>query len=96
MIQCKRCHLQYIGDTRRCLKKRFDEFRRPIKNPSAKYTHSAVVKHFLSSPNHTADDMQLIPMEKISSNLDSDRGARKAILIQKGKTIHPNGLNIRK
>ena len=51
--------------------------------------------HFLSSPNHTANDMLLIPIEKIFSNRDSIRKAREAFLIQKGKTIDADGLNIR-
>ena len=49
----------------------------------------------LSSPNHTANDMTLIPIEKIFSNRDSIRKAREAFLIQKGRTIDPDGLNIR-
>jgi len=48
-----------------------------------------------ASPNHAANDMQLIPIEKIVSNRDSIRKAREAFLIQKGRTIDPNGLNIR-
>ena len=52
-------------------------------------------EHFLSSPNHTANDMQLIPIEKIFSNRDFTRKAREAFLIQKGRTIYPDGLNIR-
>ena len=28
MIQCNRCHLQYIGETKRRLKDRFNEHRR--------------------------------------------------------------------
>ena len=39
--------------------------------------------------------MQLIPIEKIFSNRDSIRKAREAFLIQKGRTIDPDGLNIR-
>ena len=39
--------------------------------------------YFLSSLNHTANDMILIPIEKIFSNRDSIRKARKAFLIQK-------------
>ena len=46
-------------------------------------------------PNHTANDMILIPIEKIFSNRDSIRKAREAFLIQKGRTIDPDGLNIR-
>ena len=37
----------------------------------------------------TANDMLLIPIEKIFSNRDSIRKAREAFLFQKGKTIDP-------
>jgi len=39
--------------------------------------------------------MQLIPIERIVSNRDSIRKVREDFLIQKGRTIDPNGLNIR-
>ena len=41
------------------------------------------------------EGMILIPIEKIFSNRDSIRKAREAFLIQKGRTIDPDGLNIR-
>ena len=56
---------------------------------------TTAAEHILSSPNHTVNDMQLIPIEKIVSNRDSIRKAREAFSIQKGRTIDPNGLNIR-
>ena len=95
MIQCNRCNLQYIGETKRCLKDRFNEQCRTIDNPNNKSKPTTAAEHFLSSPNHTANDMLLIPIEKIFSNRDSFRKAREAFLIQKGKTIDPDGLNIR-
>ena len=95
MIQCNRCNLQYIGETKRRLKDRFNEHRRTIDNPNNKSKPTTAAEHFLSSPNHTANDMLLIPIEKIFSNRDSIRKAREAYLIQKGKTIDPAGLNIR-
>ena len=95
IIQCNRCNLQYIGETKRPLKDRFNEHRRSIDNPNTKSKPTTAAEHFLSSTNHTANDMQLIPIEKISSNRDSIRKAREAFLIQKGRTIVPDGLNIR-
>ena len=95
MIQCNRCNLQYIGETKRRLKDRFNEHRRTIDNPNNKSKPTTAAEHFLSSPNHTANDMLLIPIEKIFSNRDSIRKAREAFLIQKGRTIYPDGLNIR-
>ena len=81
MIQCNRCNLQYIGETKRRLKHRFNEHRRTIDNPNTKSKPTTAAEHFLSS-NHTANDMQLIPIEKIFSNRDSIRKAREAFLIQ--------------
>ena len=95
IIQCNRCNLQYIGETKQRLKERFNEHRRTIDNPNTKSKPTTAAEHFLSSTNHTANDMQLIPIEKISSNRDSIRKAREAFLIQKGRTIVPDGLNIR-
>jgi len=95
MIQSNRCNLQYIGETTRRLKDRFNKHRRTIDNPNNKSKPTTAAEHFLSSPNHTANDMQLIPIEKVVSNRDSIRKAREALLIQKGRIIDPNGLNIR-
>ena len=88
-------NLQYKGETKRRWKDRFNEHRRNIDNPDAKSEPTTAAKHFLSSPNHTTNDMQLIPIEKIFSNRDSIRKAREAFLIQKGRPITPDGLNIR-
>ena len=57
MIQGNRCNLQYIGETKRCLKDRFNEHRRTIDNPNNKSKPTTAAEHFLSSPNHTANDM---------------------------------------
>ena len=92
MIQCNRCNLQYIGETKRRLKDRFNEHCRTI--DKSKPTTAA--EHFLSSPNHTANNMQLTPIEKIFSNRDSIRvRPKKLFLISKGRTLVPHGLNIR-
>ena len=96
MIQCNRCNLQYIGETKRRLKDRFNEHRRTIDNPKSKSKPTTAAEHFLSSPNHTANVMQLIPIEKIFSNRDSIRvRPKKLFLIAKGRTLVPHGLNIR-
>ena len=85
MIQCNRCNLQYIGETKRRLKDRFNEHcRKPQLNTTAEHQalsttmNTTAAEHFLSSPNHTANNMQLIPIEKIFSNRDSIRKAKEA------------------
>ena len=86
MIQCTKCNLQYIGETKRRLKERFNEHRRPI--------ITAVSRHFITG-NHTINHMLLIPLEKLFINRDSARKAREAFLIHRGNTLEPAGLNRR-
>ena len=54
MIQCNRCNLQCIGETKRRLKDRFNEHRRTIDNPNTKSKPTTAAEHFLTAPNHTA------------------------------------------
>ena len=72
--------LQYIGETKRNLKDRFNEHRRPILNPTGNYIHTAVSEHFLTS-NHSDNLMLLVlllPIEKLKNGRDSFRKAREA------------------
>ena len=94
MIQCTKCNLQYIGETKRRLKDRFNEHRRPIIKPFCSYTHTAVSRHFLTS-GHAEDHLILIPLEQLHTSHDSIRKAREAFLIHRGKTLEPAGLNRR-
>ena len=48
LIQCRLCNLQYIGETKRRLKDRFNERRRPILNPTRNYIHNAISEHLLT------------------------------------------------
>ena len=94
MSQCTKCNLQYIGETKRRLKDRFNEHRRPIINPFCSYIPTAVSRHFLTS-GHAEDRMILIPLEQLHSSRDSIRKAREAFLVHRGKTLEPAGLNRR-
>ena len=94
MIQCQLCNQQYIGETKRRLKDRFDEHRRPILNPTSCYIHTAVSEHFLGS-SHSDTHMLLVPIEKLSNERDSFRKAREAHKIYKAKTLEPLGINKR-
>ena len=94
MVQCNRCHKQYIGETKRRLKDRFNEHRRPVDKRTNISKPTAVSEHFLSN-DHNANDMHLIPLELIKSNRDSVRKAREAYLIDRGQTLEPLGLNRR-
>ena len=95
MIQCNRCHLQYIGETKRRLKDRFNEHRRSVDKANIQSKPITVAEHFLSHPNHCHTDMQLIPLEIIHSSRDSIRKARESFLIDLGRTLEPHGMNRR-
>ena len=85
MIQCRLCNLQYIGETKRRRKDRFNEHRQPV---------TAVSEHFLSN-NHSDTHILLIPIEKLKNERDSFRKAREAHIIHRAKTLEPLGINKR-
>ena len=84
--------LQYLGETKRHLSDRFGEHRRAIEKAVAKQRigqPTAVSDHF-TLPAHSMDNIELVPLELISSNRDGIRKAREAFLISKGKTLGPS------
>ena len=88
MIQCNHCSKQYISETKRRLKDRFNKHRRPVDNPSNISKPTRVSEHFLTT-DHSANDITLIPLELIKSERDSVRRGREAYLIERGKTLEP-------
>ena len=92
IIQCNHCSKQYIGETKRRLKDRFNEQRWPVDNPSNISKPTTVSEHFLTN-DHSANDITLIPLELIKSYRDCVRKAREAYLIERGKTLEPLGMN---
>ena len=55
---------------------------------------TAVLDHFTLSA-HSLDNIELVPLELITSNRDAIRKEREAFLMSKGKTLEPFGLNRR-
>ena len=88
------CDLIRIIPTMNNLKDRFNEYRRPIFNPTGNYIHTAVSEYFLTS-NHFDNHMLLIPVEKLKNGRDSFRKAREAHLIHKAKAMESLGINKR-
>ena len=84
MVQCLLFKMQYIGETKRRFKDRFNEHRRPILNPSDSYIQTAVSEHFLSN-SHSVSHMPLIPIEILRYERDCLRKASEAHLIHKPK-----------
>ena len=99
LIECKKCATrnlpcQYIGETKRHLHERFGEHRRSVQNHQQLANPTPVSEHF-NLPRHSVNDIRLIPLELIHTNRDSVRKAREAHLIDKAKTLEPQGLNRR-
>ena len=90
-----RCKLQYIGETKRRLKDRFNEHRSPVDKTKIKSKPTFVSEHFLSHSDYSLTDIQLILLEQIHSSRDSIRKARGSHLIgtlDRTVTLEPNGL----
>ena len=83
MIQCKTCKKQYIGETKRTLHERFKEHRQ-VTNNSLHANATAAV------PSHLNQPLELQPTLSMSRPK-----AREAFLIDRGKTLSPDGPNRR-
>ena len=82
---------QYIGEAKRMLRERFKEHRQATNNPNHSNATVAVPTHF-NFPGHSSKDMRLIPLElQRPSNNGSRRKAREACLIERGRTLTPDG-----
>ena len=55
---------------------------------------TAVSDHF-ALPVHSMDNIELVPVELITSNRDAIRMARETFVISRGNTLEPFGLNRR-
>ena len=87
MVQRNRYSLQYIGETKRRLKDRFNEHRRAVDKTKVKSKPTTVSEHFLSHSNYSHNGMQLFSLEKIRSSPDSVRKVRESHLIDKAMTL---------
>ena len=76
--QCNCLDFQCIAETKRPLKDRLDEHRRPVDKTNIKSKPTTVSEYFLSHSDHPHIDMQLIPPEKIHSSRASVRKARES------------------
>ena len=91
MIHCLRCNKQYIGETKRRLKDRFDEHLRPVNRPTPPSRPTAVSDHFLSD-NHSPNEIELVPLELMHSSREALRNALETYFIEMGQTLEPNGI----
>ena len=90
LISCRICGIQYIGETKNLLKKRFYGHRSTVKTQKL---DTPVGRHF-NLPNHSISDMILQGIEALANHRESVRLSREKMWIKRVHTIHPHGLNI--
>jgi hypothetical protein len=91
LITCKICKIQYVGETRCSLRKRFSHHRSCVKlNNENNKTPISI--HF-NSIGHDLSHMEVIPIEQLSENNDMYRRARETFWQLTLGTIFPYGLN---
>ena len=88
VISCKRCGLQYVGETKTKLSLRFANHVSSIKTKKP----YPVSIHF-NSPNHSVIDVELLVIEACNGD-DTHRKNRESHWIHQLKTVKPFGLNI--
>ena len=77
LIDCKKCHIQYIGETKRQPNERFGKHWRSIVNHQQLSTTTPVSLHF-NQAGHSINDVRFIPIELIRSKRNSVRKVREA------------------
>ena len=90
LISCKRCGLQYIGETENALHIRMNGHRSDIRT---KKLDKPVAAHFCQS-DHSAEDLEVRGIEKIHENNTDRRKRRESYWMFTLKTLAPQGMNL--
>ena len=94
LITCRKCGIQYVGETGQSLRKRLNNHRNRLKKLSCQYLY----KHF-NSDGHTEDDINIVPIEEVELtptdkiSLSANRLEREDFWYRKLCTVYPYGLN---
>lgn len=89
LITCKKCGIQYIGETGRPLRDRVNNHISNIR----KSTNTPIAQHFALSNQHKHDNLHVIAIEQISTDSHNTRKQREQHWIDTLKTGYPLGLN---
>ncbi|KAM3936856.1 uncharacterized protein RB166_001665 [Leptodactylus fuscus] len=86
LITCKRCSLQYVGQTKNPVHRRFAAHLSTI----SRKMDVSLSKHF-NLPQHSLQDISLMVIEKVENH--GDLLKREEYWIKELKTLEPNGMN---
>ncbi len=90
LISCKRCELQYVGETEQALHMRMNGHRSDIRT---KKVEKPVAAHFCQA-NHSLRDLEVKAIEKIHNNGTQRRRERESYWIFTLRTLAPEGINL--
>jgi hypothetical protein len=95
-IQCKRCHILYVGQTKNSIKERFKSHFYSITHPHN--VDTTVGRHFSSLPHQGIEDTNITVLEFILAPPNTKaaqrlRDEKEKIWIHRLSTIAPQGLN---
>ena len=92
LITCRKCNLQYVGETSRTLRERATDHRSNI----CTHKKTPIGLHF-NSDNHTYKDLEIVAIEKVSESIQNNivtiRKQREEFWQMKLGTKFPAGLN---
>jgi len=88
LIHCNKCSVNYVGETKRQLKDRLNNHRSTIKTNKP----TAISIHF-NEPQHSINNLKIMPIETLTSSTDEQRKLREAFWIKTLQTTYPVGLN---
>lgn len=90
LVTCKKCEMQYVGQTSQSVSRRMNSHRFDISNFYDPSFSTTVATHF-NLQGHSIDDFSFMPIEIVSNN--SDRLCKETYWIHKLQTLQPSGLN---
>lgn len=90
LITCKKCQVQYVGQTGQNVSKRMNSHRFDIRNFQDPSYSSTVATHFNDS-THSLEDFSFLPFDIVNNGFD--RLCKETYWIHKLQTLHPFGLN---
>ena len=83
LISCRVCGIQYVGETRTILKRRFYGHRSKV---NTKKLDTPVGQHF-NLPNHSITDMILQGIESLGTRPDTVRASREKMWMRRLRTM---------
>ena len=90
LIECRRCAIQYVGETENALRVRLTGHRSDIKH---RRIEKPVAKHF-SLPDHSMEDLKIMVIEKIHREDGEYRKQKESRWIEMIRSRTPDGLNL--